>query len=210
MQNRSEIIGRVGRLLLSVLLLSAPLTNATDAGVVRLKALLGQHKNLSADFVQIVADAEGKELQRSAGKMTVQRPHYMRWESTRPFQYLIITDGVKLWRYDADLDQLNVEDFTEETAQSPAMVLGSGGADLELAYAVEAEKKDGREIFDLLPLGKESAFEKLTMEFIDGQPVVLRMRDFLGQVTRLELSGVKTDRKIKRSYFRYQAEEKGG
>ena len=159
---------------------------ADEAGE-QLSALMSNAESMTANFKQRIVDDNGDVLQESEGTVSVSRPFKLRWETVKPFNYLMVTDGDTLWRYDADLEQLNSEPLTEEMRQTPALLLGLGGAELQQNFDVVSADEG---VFTLLPKG-ESPFTEMTVSFSEqGVIEAMTMSDSLGQRTTLELEDV--------------------
>ena len=90
--------------LLLIIVLAVPLS-AYAGGVDRLKAFISGAKTAEADFTQTVSGKSGKVTQQASGKMAFARPGKFRWDYAAPYEQVIVGDGVKLWLYDADLNQ---------------------------------------------------------------------------------------------------------
>lgn len=169
------------RLLASTLLLAfAPLAAAQSD-------LLGDFardlRGLEGRFEQQVVDADGNEIERSAGRVAIAAPRQFRWEYESPFPQLIVADGERVWIYDPDLEQVTVRQQSDEEQSSPLAALIEPGA-LERQFEVEAgEVVDGVEWFRLTPRGEETAFSVCELGLRGGELVEMRMTDTLGQRT---------------------------
>jgi len=137
---------------------------AHAGGVDRLKAFVSGAKTAEADFTQTVSDKSGRITQQASGKMMFARPGKFRWDYAAPYEQVIVSDGVKLWLYDADLDQVSVKSLGDVVAGTPAaealregdLLLAVNGQpvnrfrDVELATRAPLVKvtvlRDGREI----------------------------------------------------------------
>lgn len=179
-------------------LFAATATAAT--AVEQLRATLAKTDSISGEFVQTVKSEEGETLQRSEGEIIVQRPLQMRWETTEPYHYLVVTNGETLWRYDADLEQLNVEPFSVDLARAPAMILTTSTEELASHFDVSRESADGGEIYTLTPRG-EASFERLRLHFRQDRLTALDLEDSLGQITHVELRDPVFNRQYDRDTF---------
>ena len=90
-------------LLLSTLSISCAV--AEDTPIAQLKAFLHSSAALSADFRQVSLDKNGDPKQSSYGKFYLSRPGKFRWNYQKPFVQEIVSNGGKVWFYDADLEQ---------------------------------------------------------------------------------------------------------
>ncbi len=176
------------RFLVLILLIGAPLqwSHATDGDALKkLGDRLGPLRAMQARFAQTVYDERGEPLQSSEGTMLVQRSDRLRWETTSPFSYLIVTDGVTLWRYDADLEQATRQPFSGELANTPALILGGDMAKIAKHYDVSWEQGSDGELFTLTPRSQETLFSQLQLKFSGGGVSELVLRDNLDQRTEI-------------------------
>lgn len=195
---------RLDFLKFAMLVLCLCFSSVLRAGVDSAEKFEGYLQNterFSANFEQKIIDEDGELVQKSSGTVSLSRPYKMRWETTAPFSYLLVTDGSTLWRYDADLEQLNKEPFTDEMRQTPAMLLGSGGADIGLNFNVSMQTLDDSVQFTLIPK-QESAFSQMIVGF-DQQGTLqsMQMSDALGQTTHLVLRDVQLNPALKANEF---------
>jgi chaperone LolA len=107
-------------------LFTIPTATASPAAIARVEALLASTQSLRSSFVQEVRDGNGKLVQNAAGTFVLQKPGRFRWDYTTPAQ-AIVSDGTRLWFYDADLAQVTVRRQREVLTQAPAMLLAGKG-----------------------------------------------------------------------------------
>ena len=151
-----------------------------------LQQLLSKTSSFSAEFHQRVLSEEGDLLQESNGDIILQRPYKMHWQTREPFGYEVVTDGKTLWRYDPDLEQLNTEDFSDNLANTPVMVLVSATDRIAEQFTVSPVPSETGQGFRLVPR-EESTFTELTMLFVEGVLTRMTLHDHLGQETAIEL-----------------------
>lgn len=193
---------RIATIGLLLAILSSGTALAEDAAA-SLAARLQPMHSLSARFEQTVNDEQGALLQQGSGTMQVERPNRLRWATEEPFQYLVVTDGVHLWRYDADLEQANREAFSGELADAPGLILGGNPEEIAAQYQVE----QNQERFVLKPNSEQALFRELILEW-EGE--VLRsmiLVDRLDQTTRIEFSAVQRNPSLPASTFTFTPPE---
>jgi outer membrane lipoprotein carrier protein len=91
---------------------------------------------LQADFEQHVIDANQKPMQHSLGHMWIMRPGRFRWDYHSPYEQQLVADGKRVWSWDADLEQVTVQQADEVLTSTPAMLL-SGATPLEQVFNFE-------------------------------------------------------------------------
>lgn len=197
---------RLSRLLVLILLIGTPLQwlhAAESDALARLGERLGPLRAMQANFAQTVYDDSGEPLQSSEGTMLVQRSDRLRWETTSPFSYLIVTDGVTLWRYDADLEQATKRPFSGELADTPALILGGDMARIARHYEVGWEQSSDGELFTLVPRNKAALFRELRLKFAGGGVSELQLRDNLDQRTEIRFFALNVNPTLTANSFQF-------
>lgn len=184
-----------------LLILFAPLSSHAGPGMDRLQIFFKEVQTISADFTQIVKDAEKETLQETSGKMVVQRPNRFRWDYLLPYQQLIVSDGNKVWLYDMDLEQVTIQSADKALNNSPAMLL-SGNKPLEESFVInELGSKDGREWVELLPKSKDNTFQRMLLAFDKDNLEIMELEDSFGQTTRLQFSSIRRNINVDKNVF---------
>jgi chaperone LolA len=171
------------------LLFALVLGSAAHAGgVERLKAFIAGAQTAEADFSQTVADKTGRVTQQASGRMAFARPGKFRWDYSKPYEQVIVGDGVKLWLYDADLEQVTVKSLGDVIAGTPAALL-AGDNSIEKYFSLKnAGEAGGLEWLEATPKNKDTSFERIRMGFKGDVLVQMELDDFFGQRTTLKLS----------------------
>lgn len=176
---------------------------AHAGGVDRLKAFIAGAKTAEADFTQTVADRSGRVTQQASGKMAFARPGKFRWDYSTPYEQVIVGDGVKLWLYDTDLDQVTVKPLGDVIAGTPAALL-AGDNSIEKYFTVKnAGEAGGLEWLEATPKNKDTSFERIRMGFKGDVLVEMELYDFFGQRTTLKLSRFVRNPSIASSRFTF-------
>jgi outer membrane lipoprotein carrier protein len=162
---------------------------AMAAAASRLQALLDGTETLRGRFEQEVHDGSGRLVERATGRMEIARPGRLRWAYESPYEQLLVTDGERVWMYDADLEQVSITRIEQTIAGSPAMLLG-GGRLAEGFEVRETWQRAGLEWVALAPLQSDTDFSRIVLGH-DGE-VVHRMElvDALGQTTGIVFTDI--------------------
>ena len=176
---------------------------ADDAALQRLTTLLDPVKSLQAQFVQTVTDADKKVLQTSQGTIAVKRGNRLRWETTSPFAYLIVTDGNVMWRFDRDLDQATRQKFSGQLADTPALILSGETQRIKMNYEVTREQGKEGEYFHLLPKQKDALFRSLTLVFTNTGIAQLLLQDNLDQRTEIRFNSLVSNPALADNLFHF-------
>lgn len=183
---------------------------ADDAAVQRLTALLDPVKSLQANFTQTVTDADNKVLQTSQGTIAVKRGNRLRWETTSPFSYLIVTDGAVMWRFDRDLDQATRQKFKGQLADTPALILSGETPRIKANYEVTREQGKDGEYFKLQPKQKDALFRSLILVFANTGKETnngvsqLILQDNLDQKTEIHFNSLVNNPNLADTLFHFE------
>jgi outer membrane lipoprotein carrier protein len=198
------MISLMSKLLLAVLAMVA-VVPAAFAAATPLDSYLDDMKTLRATFLQTLADAHGREIDRSNGTLIVSRPGKFSWEvhpqgsgggagasagagpgAGAGGGQLMVADGRNLWFLDRDLQQVTVKPADAALSATPAMLL-SGTVDVRKNFTITpAPKRDGLDWVMVEPHGSEADFRHALLGFEGkgaGPPALKRMilEDKLGQ-----------------------------
>jgi outer membrane lipoprotein carrier protein len=171
------------------------------AAATPLDSYLDDMKTLRASFVQTLADAHGKEIDRSTGTLIVSRPGKFSWEihprgSGTDSGQLMVADGRNLWFLDRDLQQVTVKPADAALSATPAMLL-SGTVDVRKNFNISpAPKRDGLDWVLVEPHGTDADFRRALMGF-DGKDLKrMILEDKLGQTATVMFDHVERNGKV--------------
>lgn len=176
---------------------------AHAGGVERLHAFIAGARTAEADFSQTVADRNGRISQQASGKMAFARPGKFRWDYSKPYEQVIVSDGVKLWLYDIDLEQVSVKSLADAIAGTPAALLAGDNAIEKYFSLKDAGTADGLEWLEATPKNQDTTFERIRMGFKGDILVQMELFDFFGQRTTLKLSRLVRNPSIPPSRFSF-------
>ncbi len=195
-------LARISALLLALVFTTNSWSGGTPEDIQELRDLLQPISSLSARFEQQINDADGYELQASEGLFQVSQPNRLRWIVEAPMPQQIIADGLTLWVYDPDLEQVIIQPFSNDIAQTPA-ILFSGDLDrLDNAYFV-SQLAEGR--FELKPEQGGSLFNSIIIAFADTIPTSIVLTDTLGQTTTIRFSQLELNPILSGDLFVFEA-----
>lgn len=183
----------------------APLVAAADASADaarRVHAYLGSLTTLRAEFHQSVTDARGRESERAEGTLALARPGRFRWDYHTPAQ-LIVSDGVTVWLYDIELEQVTVRPARDALAGTPAMLL-VGQGDIEDQFVVtDLGRGEGLAWSLLMPRDADADFREVRLGFDGRELRRMRLFDRLGQTTEFEFRRIERNPRLDRALFTF-------
>ena len=184
-----------------------------DRAATELIKLLGPLTSVSAEFNQKLYSVDDYLIQDSSGHMKVSKPGKIRWVLDSPMEQWLISDGITLWLYDPDLEQVVIRAFNSDVAATPALLFTGSVSELASAFRVRESKSEvanpittGSESpsdsgfdqatntnyrsFTLMPRDNQVLYEFLTFEFYGDKPRAITIADALGQRTKITFSNV--------------------
>lgn len=201
-------VRRWAALPLLAMILLAPMAGAESQAEVeehpdaraQLEAFSVDLDTMRARFSQMTLDPDGLVIDSAEGSLVFQAPDRFRWSYEEPFPMEIVADGQQLWHYDEALDQVTVRD-QPAAGESPLLVLTQPEL-LDRFYRLEDSGR--RNVLRFRPLSDDVEFEFATLEFYQGEPVMLELFDRFQQITRLELIDLERNPELDSRLFEFE------
>ncbi len=192
---------------LLVLLCLAGGVAVADDGVALVENFISGIETFQGDFRQTLLDADGEVLEETKGTLEIRRPGQFRWDNTEPYEQQLIADGLNIWSYDVDLEQVTVKAQAETLSNTPALVLSGAGSALEQFDVVENYEEAAHTWVRLEPKAADAGFSRMEMGFVDGQLDRLVFFDTLSQTTLVQFDGVVVNETIPAERFEFSVPE---
>ena len=158
---------------------------------------------LEGRFEQSLIDAEGAVIETNSGTLEIERPTRFRWSYTEPYEQWLVADGVNIWSYDLDLEQVTVKPQAEALANTPALLLGGSENALEQFDFGGTTVETVTTWVRLEPKDKNSGFNRVELGFIESELQRMVFFDNLEQTTLVALYDVKVNEPIDSSRFEF-------
>ena len=188
--------------LVCLLLLVAAPAQAGKA-MDRLNDFFAARGALRADFVQTVQGAAFSQPRESRGTLMMQRPGKFRWVYEKPYEQIMVADGLNVWSYDVDLAQVTVKAQQDVLGGTPALLLGGTDNVLDDFEYVESSSDRGTVWVLLRPKSTDNGFTKIELGFNDGDLRRMIFSDNLQQSTLIVLLDVQLNQDIPEERFRF-------
>ncbi len=159
-------------------------------------------KSGRAAFTQTVTSADGAKQKTSSGHFEFARPNRFRFAYTKPFEQLIVSDGQKVWIYDADLNQVTVRKFSQALGATPAALLAGASLDASFELAVQPSA-EGIDWVLATPRQKDGAFQSMRIGFRGTALASVEIHDNFGQRSLLRFSDYSASQVIPEQNFRF-------
>jgi outer membrane lipoprotein carrier protein len=158
---------------------------------------------LEGRFEQSLIDAEGAIVETNSGTLEIERPTRFRWSYTEPYEQWLIADGINIWSYDLDLEQVTVKPQAEALANTPALLLGGSEDALEQFDFGGTTIETVTTWVRLEPKNKDSGFNRVELGFIENELRRMVFFDNLEQTTLVALYDVKLNEPIDSARFEF-------
>ena len=201
----------VVRVLLFPLLLGW-LTNAQGAqqtAIESLNANLASMVSLSADVEQLIVEADGGILEESLIRMLLKRPDGFYWETVEPYAELLVTNGVWLWNYQPDLEQVVIEPWNKEESELAAQLLSGDTGGLSTEYEIASLASESLEVseFVLTPRASTNINRRVSLSFISSRLDIIVVEARNGQRTVWRFVNVVLNPQIEDEVFQFEIPE---
>jgi outer membrane lipoprotein carrier protein len=159
--------------------------------------------SLQARFHQTSTVAGGDETEEASGRLYLQKPGRFRWDYVQPSAQAIISDGINLWLYDQELEQVTVKPIDESLATTPALLLAGKASVSESFTITDAGARSGTDWVRLVPKRADTDFTEFRLGFVRGELRAMELEDKLKQTTRIEFSEVKRNARMSDRLFEF-------
>lgn len=159
---------------------------------------------LEGKFEQSLIDADGRILENTSGTLEIARPTRFRWSYSEPYEQWLVADGLNIWSYDLDLEQVTVKPQAEALANTPALLLGGSENALEQFDFGGTTVEEITTWVRLEPKDKNSGFNRVELGFIDNELRRMLFFDNLEQTTLVALHDVVVNEPIDAARFEFQ------
>jgi len=194
---------RIAAVLLSLCLVPLMASAATPTARARLDAFAHDLHALRGDFTQTLTDVNGQQGQPTRGTVELLAPRQFRWQTTAPYQQLIVADGSHVWTWDPDLEQVTVRKQSLSEAHSPLTIL-TDPARLDKEFKIdELGQRDGLAWMRLTPRDASQSIQSAELGF-DAQGLVeMRFTDSRGADSVIRFSHWQRNPKLPDSDFQF-------
>jgi outer membrane lipoprotein carrier protein len=214
----SSIRAAISVAVLFVTALSSNLAfSQSESGVEQLRQFVRNSKTAEGDFVQQQLRAPRanepqekglKVVRETRGHFVFQRPGRFIWDTQKPFEQKLITDGKQLILWDKDLNQATFRPAGQVLATTPAAIL-FGESSLDQNFdLVEGEERLGMKWVALAPKKNPNSksdvpYTKISVGMANGLPKALELIDGLGSVVLVTLDRIQLNVNLPANRFTF-------
>lgn len=175
----------------------------TDSGQYLIDNFVNNVTTMSGRFEQQLIDADDIVVETSTGTVEIQRPGRFRWSYSEPYAQILVADGLNVWSYDVDLEQVTVKPQAKVLGSTPALLLGGSKDVLDEFDYIGSFTDRGTVWVRLRPRNTENGFTKVELGFSDEKLTRMLFSDNLEQTTLIALFDVSLNEPIDDDIFRF-------
>ncbi len=172
----------------------------------QLQDYVNQLKTFEADFVQTQPDEALFTTNTSIGHFKLNRPGQLTWEYFKPEEQKIVVDGLNLWVYDTDLDQVTVRPIDDVKAELPLSWLLYKEPIQDKFNIIESGSKSGMKWFNLTPK-QATYFQSIEVGMKDGEMQEVWMYQSPDNITKVKFTNIESNQVIPYQNFQFQLPE---
>ncbi len=140
------------------------------------------NNTFQSHFEQIIRDEQGEIIDKMEGTISIEKPDNFRWHYKRPYEQIIIGNGVKLLSYDIDLNNITLRDYRSINNTAPIIML-KGDEDSARNLKLINSYYDGDNLFWVNAQYQLSNNDKFIFDVAFSNKVIVKMliKDSLNQ-----------------------------
>lgn len=178
---------------------------ASASALDQLKSFSTNARSAKGEFSQ--GQVKGGDKARitnvASGTFIFSRPGKFIWTYKKPYEQVLQADGVNLYIYDKDLNQVTVKKLGNALGSSPAAIL-FGSNDLEKSFKLRnAGTHGGYDWVEAIPKTKDTPFEKINIGMKNGLPEAMELYDSLGQLSLIKFTKFTKNPPVPASTFKF-------
>ncbi|PCI16669.1 MAG: outer membrane lipoprotein carrier protein LolA [Piscirickettsiaceae bacterium] len=189
-----------------ILLLCSGFSQA-ESSEQKLQSFLTKLSQMSGQFTQIIVSGNGSDIRSATGTFKIKKPGMFDWRYIEPYEQQIVSNGIKIWIYDEDLEQVSIRKISESLNSSPLSIFVSD-TPVENIFSIEnMDKNDDIDWVKLTPKGDASSFEFIEIGLYRGDLSKMILQDNFGQTTRLLFNHIGKHTPIDAADFQFKVPE---
>ncbi len=164
---------------------------AQESPLQALVETLAQTVSMQADVEQLILSQDGRQIQALQAQLVMQKPDRLNWQVRDPYEELMVSDGISLWYYEPDLEQVSIQDFPDDIENNPILLLNDDLQAIADAYEVSMGYEDDTvKQYVLLPKTPSSSYERFSLTFSGADLVQMQFESSVGQLTSFSFSNI--------------------
>ncbi len=164
-------------------------------------------KTFSANFEQTQPDESVFALNKSTGSFKLNRPGQLVWKYDTPTPQKIVIDGVNLWVFDEDLDQVTVRPVEDIKGDIPLSWILYDDESIENKFMIlDVGERAGLTWYNLTPK-KATYFQSLEIGMKAGEMAEVWMYQDANNITKVRFYNIESNHVIPLKTFQFNVPE---
>jgi len=163
--------------------------------------IISKIHTIEANLEIISVSSSRSAVQESVGLFKVKKPGKYAWIIQTPNETYDISNGKKVWKYDVDLEEVNINKVDDKNSQMIRLLQTDQTQDLLSEYQISADRYGDESVFTFVPLNNEFGFSHISISFVLDKLNNIRLQTDLQQSTIFDFKDVITNEPIKDSEF---------
>ncbi len=196
---------------LAVMLFGSAATAAgdqgTDAVLKQVQAAYASMQTFRASFTQQLFQRETGSTETRRGRILFKKPLFIRWESEKPHEELLIVNDKEIWNYlpGEELAYRYSRTLAEDSRSILQVITGQSPLDKDFEVKNLGEEKDGLLHLQLFPREPSTEMTEVQL-WIDKKSSLIRrarVMDFYGNTNGIDLGKIESGVSVPESSFRF-------
>lgn len=159
-------------------------------------------ETFSATFEQVQPDETLFQQNRATGYFVMKRPGHLRWVYETPDPQQIVSDGLNVWVFDEDLDQVTVRPLDSVEVDFPLSWLLYREPLAKRFEIIVGEQVDGVSWYNLAPK-QATFFQSLDVAIKNGQMVQIWMYQNADNITKVVFNDIRQNQPVSSNHFQF-------
>lgn len=129
------------------------------------------------------------------------------WAYYDPYSEMIISNGITLWIYDEDLEQVIIRNIGNSLGDSPAALLGGNVKIADHYVVIDLGREKGLDWMELTPRNVDSQYNSIRLGFDGNHLKKMLLYDNLGQKNLITFLDTKRNTKLNIELFDFNPPE---
>lgn len=190
---------------LSSLMMSPHISQANEKDFDGLVEKLSSFSIYRAEFVQTSRDDQGQALQSLKGQLIIERPNRFFWQANEPAAQLLVCDGMTIWHFDEDLEQVIVQKYAEQAGQSPLLLILDDAKSLQAEFDLIQFRQldDQNSLYRLQAKDANAAVKDIQLTFTANKLASITFTDALQQATHINFNQIELNTSVDSNLFSF-------
>ena len=137
------------------------------------------------------------------GELWIEKPNRFRIESSAPWKQTLVSDGIKFWNYDADLEQLTIDWLDKDLGRFPILVFTGSTDELDKIYNISSQLDQDLAVYQLIPKRENQYFSSIWLTFRDLVPISIVILDVMDNYTEFFFSSTQVNADLTDDLFEF-------